>query len=154
MEEGKKEKSFYKKWWFWVIVIIVCVLLCIITVSYLKNKETEKVQSKIGEGASDYISGIDNAQSHIDEFSYNYETGEVEYKPSKITLEIYNRIKEGTTQEEVISILGKHEKKSEGENTYMLEWGNSYAPINNGYWIQIVFDTNKKVLSKYQTGLE
>lgn len=147
-------KDLIKKRWFLGIVIIVCVLLCIIIVFYLKNKETEKVQSKTGEGASDYISGIDNTKSHIDEFSYNYKTGEVEYKPSKITLEMYNRIKEGTTQEEVISILGKYEKKSEGENTYMLEWGNSYAPINNGHWIQIVFDTNKKVFSKYQTGLE
>ena len=95
----------------------------------------------------------ENTKSHLDDFSYNYETGDVEYHPN-ITLEMYDRIKEEMTQEAVVAILGKHENKLDGENTYMLEWGNSYSPITGGYWIQIVFDQNEKVLSKSQTGLK
>lgn len=145
-------KNIIKKWWFWIIAICICMLIYIITVSCLKNKETEKVQSKIGEGASDYISGIDNAQSHIDEFSYNYETGKVEYKPSNTTLEMYNRIKEGMKQEEVVSILGEYETKLDGENTYLLQWGESN--MSKGYWISIVFNEDGTVSSKSQLGLK
>ncbi len=145
-------KNLLKKCWFLGIVATICILLCIIIISYLKDKETEKTQSKIGEGASDYISGIDNAQSHIDEFSYNYQTGKVEYKPSDITLEMYNRIKEGMTQEEVISILGKYETKLDGENTYLLQWGESN--MSKGYWISIVFNKDETVSSKSQLGLK
>lgn len=148
-------KNLIKKWWFWGIIIVICILSYILISKHIENKKLEKTFENMGKGASDFITDIDNSESHIDEFSYNYETGEVEYKPSNITLEMYNRIKEGMTQEEVISILGKYETKSEGENTYVLEWGNSYAPINNGYWLQIVFDTtHQNVLNTYQVGLK
>ncbi len=148
-------KNIIKKWWFWVIFIIICILCYVFTLHYLDNKKIKKSVSNIGNGASDFIEGVDNAQSHLDEFSYNYDTGEVEYKPSKITLEMYNRIEEGMSQDEVVSILGKYEDMLNGENTYILEWGNEYSPVHNGYWIQITFNVNEKnVLKKYQIGLE
>lgn len=40
--------------------------------------------------------GIDKADSHSDEFTYNNETGEVEYHP-EITLDKYEQIEEGMT---------------------------------------------------------
>lgn len=144
-------KDLIKKWWFWIIAICICVFICMIIVSYLENKKSESVQSKIGGEASDYISGINNAQSHIDEFSYNYGTGEVEYKASKITLEMYNRIKEGMNEKEVIQILGNGEKM-EGDNTYILSWGD--INMSNEFSIQIVFNKDKTVLSKSQIGLK
>lgn len=152
--EETEKKSIYKNWWFGVILIIICILIFIAISFYIKNRQTEEKLKRIGEEATDFISSIDNAQSHLNEFSYNYQTGEVEYEPSRITLETYNRIKEGMLEDEVISILGKYENKLNRENTYMLEWGNSYAPITDGHWIQIVFDMNKKVSSKHQMGLK
>lgn len=147
-------KNIKKKWYFWLITLIF-VICIVISINYImEQKELKQTAKNIGRGASDYINGIENANSHLNEFSYNYETGKVEYKPSEINLEMYNRIKKEMTQEDVVSILGNYDNKLDGENTYMLEWGNSYAPINNGYWIQIVFDMNKKVLSMYQMGLK
>ena len=53
--------------------------------------------------------GIDKADSHSDEFTYNNETGEVEYHP-EITLDKYEQIEEGMTEETVTSILGEGKK--------------------------------------------
>ena len=147
-------RDILKKWWFWVVLVIV--IICIVfSIKYIiEQKELKQTAENIGRGASNYINGIENANSHLNEFSYNYETGKVEYKPSEINSEMYNRIKKEMTQEEVVSILGNYDNKLDGENTYVLEWGNSYEPINNGYWIQIVFDMNKKVSSMYQMGLK
>lgn len=148
-------KDIIKKWWFWAIFVIICILCYVFSLYYLENKKIKESVSNMGNSASEFTKGIDNAQSHLDEFSYNYGTGEVEYKPSKITLEMYNRIEEGMSQEEVILILGQYEDVLNGENTYILEWGNEYSPVYNGYWIQITFDANEKnVLNKYQIGLE
>ena len=146
-------RDILKKWWFWVVLVIV--IICIVfSIKYIiEQKELKQTAENIGRGASNYINGIENANSHLNEFSYNYETGKVEYKPSEINSEMY-RIKKEMTQEEVVSILGNYDNKLDGENTYVLEWGNSYEPINNGYWIQIVFDMNKKVSSMYQMGLK
>ena len=147
-------KELIKKWWFWVIIAIVCVLLIYLTIFFTEKKKTKDSLSVIGNSVSNYISDTNEVQSHIDEFSYNYETKEVEYKPSKVTMEMYDRIEEKMNQDDVISILGKYEDRLEEENTYILEWGNSYSPIYGGYWIQIVFDNSKKVIRKYQTGLK
>ena len=106
----------------------------------------------MGEGFSDYYDNKKNITSHLNEFTYNYETNESEYKPKIITLEIYNRIKEGMTQEEVILNLGKYDNKLNGENTYMLEWGNSN--MSKGYWISIIFNKEGTVVSKSQIGLK
>lgn len=148
-------ESIIKKWWFWVILITICILCYVFISHYLENKEINESVSNIGKGASDFMEGVNNAQSHLNEFSYNYNTGEVEYKPFKITLEMYNRIEEGMSQDKVISILGQYEDILNGENTYILEWGNQYSPVYDGHWIQITFNANeKKVLKKYQIGLE
>lgn len=145
-------KNVVKKWWFWGGIIVICILSYILISKHIENKKLEQTFENMGKGANDFITGIDNSQSHIDEFSYNYETGEVEYKPSNITLEMYNRIKEGMTQKEIISILGKYETKSEGENTYLLQWGESN--MSKGYWISIVFNKDGTVASKSQLGLK
>lgn len=148
-------KNIVKKWWFWTIVLIICIATYMLISSYIENKKLNEAASNIGKGASDFLEGIENGESHIDEFSYNYQTGEVEYKPLKITSEMYNRIEEGMSEDEVVSILGKYEDIFNGENTYILEWGNEYSPVYGGYWIQITFDNNEKqVLKKHQYGLE
>lgn len=153
MEENKKENALYKKWWFWLIIVI---LILIIIFSILKIKEQRMLNRKmetVAESASNFISSTKDVKSHLDEFSYNYETGQTEYKPL-ITIEKYNNIKEGMNEEEVVLLLGNYDKKSDGENTYMLEWGNAYSPAYNGYWIQIVFDMRNRVSRKYQVGLK
>lgn len=146
-------KKLIKKWWFWIITLVIFLILYIIISNYIENKELKDAMSNIGEGASDFIEGINNAESQLDKFSYNYETGEVEYKPKKITLEMYNRIKEGMNQEDVVLNLGKYDNKMTGDNTYMLEWGD--AEMKKGYWISIIFskDTNT-ICNKYQIGLK
>ena len=143
-------KKLIKKWWFWIITLEICLILYIIISNYIENRELKDSMSNIGEGASEFIEGINNAESHLDEFSYNYETGEVEYRPKKITLEMYNRIKEGMNQEDVVLNLGKYDNKMTGDNTYILEWGD--AEMKKGYWISIVFnkDTNT-VFNKINT---
>lgn len=148
-------KSTIKKWWFWTIILIICIILYVAISFYMENKRLKESITNIGDGASDFIEGINNAQSHVNEFYYNNTTGEAEYKPSKITLEMYDKIQEGMSQEEVVLILGQYEDILNGENTYTLEWGNEYSPMYDGYWIQITFDINKKeTLKKHQFGLK
>lgn len=151
--KGKRIKNnkLYKKIPFWLIIIII--ILLIIIISYIKKqKEIEK--SIINTlSASDFIAGIENAKSHIDEFSYNNTTGKTEYIPKKITLEMYNRIREDMNEDDVICILGSNEvEKLEAENTYILTWGD--MEMKKGYWIQIIFDKDKKVVSKSEIGLK
>ncbi len=147
-------KKIIKKWWFWVIVACVVILLYILVSNYTENKKVEDTFKNIGKSASNFVAGSENTKSHINEFSYNYSTGKVEYKPEKITLEMYNRIKKEMTIDEVISILGDYDNKLDGENTYLVEWGSMDAPKNNGYWIQIVFNKDEKVLNTSQLGLK
>lgn len=145
-------KNLVKKWWLWGILIIVVVILFVLISNYIENKKIKKTFDNIGNSSTDFISGIDNANSNLNEFTYNYNTGEVEYKISKITLEMYNRIEEGMRQEELISILGKYENKLDGENTYILDWGDSN--MSKGYWIRVIFSKDGNVISKSQIGLK
>lgn len=152
MEE--KEKTFYKKWWFWIIVIaLVVIIVLIIFFKYRENKKIEEKIENIGKGASDYLEGIENANSHLNEFTYNYATGEVEYKP-QITLEKYNQIENGMTEEVVISILGNGEKMQQEESKgFLMAWGELNLNNYPYYWIQIIFNSSGEVTSKYQLGL-
>lgn len=77
----ESEKKLYQKWWFWILIIIILISICLGINSYIENKKLEETFSNIGNSASDYIKGIDNAQSHLNEFSYNYNTGTVDYNP-------------------------------------------------------------------------
>jgi len=147
-------KEIIKKWWFWVVILLICIICYTIISSYIENKKQEKKWNAMAEGFSSYFSDIDNAESQLDKFSYNYETGKVDYKSSKITLEKYNKIEKGMTEDEVIINLGSYDNKLNGENTYTLEWGNSYSPLYDGYWVQITFNTKGNVLNKNQVGLE
>ena len=147
-------KDLVKKWWFWAIVLIIFIVIYILISSFIKNKRQNETINNIGKGASDFLEGINNSESHIDDFFYNYETGKVEYKPLEITLEMYNCIKDGMKEDDVIAIMGKYERKLDGENTYLLEWGNSNLSKDSKYWMQIIFDKNKTVLSKSQIGLK
>lgn len=150
----KEKKPIFKKWWFWLIFAIILITIILVVGKVREERELDKTMQTIGNSASDYMKGIDNAKSHLDEFSYNNATGKVDYKP-KITLEAYNKIKEGMTQEEIVEILGEQENRLEGENTYILEWGDSYKPVTGGYWIQIVFDNKtNKVTNMSQVGLQ
>ena len=136
-----------------IIVIIGLVVYLVVNKIYREN-ETTKAMKNIGETAKDYVEGIKNAESHLNEFPYNNETGQVEYHP-KITLEAYNRIKEEMTKEEVVAILGKEDNiiKNDNSNSYIVEYGESY--LTKGYWVQIIIDKEtNKVLKKYQVGLE
>lgn len=132
-------KNILRKWWFWIIVLIICSITYIVISSFVEGKKVKESISNIGNSASNFIDRVDNAQTHIDEFSYNNKTGKVEYRASKITLEMYNKIEEGMSQDKVISILGQYEDILNGENTYILEWGNEYSVVYDGYWISFYF---------------
>lgn len=148
-------KTIAKKWWIFLYFLIVIIILAICWKAHIEKKEVEKTVSNIGKSATDFLNDTDNAESHLEEFSNNYKDEVVEYKPSKITLDKYETIKEDMEEEEVISILGQYDKRNDGENTFLLEWGNSYSPVYDGYWIQIIFNNkDKKVLSKSQIGLK
>lgn len=152
-KHGKKEKKpIYKKWWFWLIILVI-IIIFIVIIKWLENKALETSFENIGEGATNFIEGINDADSHLDEFTYNYETGKVEYKP-QITIEKYNQIKEGMTQDEVINILGDGEKiQSEGSVGFLMTWGDLNLSNPPHYSIHITFDSYGKVSSKNQLGL-
>lgn len=105
-DEKNNKKPIYKEWWFWTVILIVCVLLYIVISSYIENKKQEKKWEAMAEGFSSYFSDIDNAESQLDKFSYNYETGEVDYNESKTWLEKYDSITIGMERRNVEEILG------------------------------------------------
>lgn len=136
----------------YILIFAVIFLFIVIAIFVNSNNKTQNNLSSMGSAASDYTNGIDNAQSHLSEFTYDSTSGTVNYTPSNITLEMYNRINNGMSKNDVISILGDGEKM-EGENTYFISWGTS--DMSKGYWIQIVFDSStNNVISKSQIGLK
>ena len=138
-----------KKYLFIIAIIIIFIAIAIFVNS---NNTTQDKFSSMGSRASDYINEIDNAQSHLNEFTYDSSSGLVNYTPNNITLEMYNRINSGMNEKDVINILGTGEK-TEGESTYFMSWGESN--MSKGYLIQIVFDSSSKnVISKSQIGLK
>ena len=66
-----------------LIFILVCIviILAIVIPNIIEKNKIQKTFETMGEGASEFIEGINNAKSHLDEFTYNNETGEVEYHP-------------------------------------------------------------------------
>ena len=139
-----------------IIAIVLSVATIIGTIIYIKineNKDTKEAFENMGDAATDFITGIDTANSHLNDFEYNYETGEVEYNKKKLTLENYNKIKIGMLEAEVEEILGKGEKLFPTEtNTYLINWIDENDTFCR---IQIVFDKDTKtVLTMSQVGLE
>lgn len=139
-----------------ITAIILSIAVIIGTIIYFKineNKDTKEAFESMGNAATDFITGIDTANSHLNDFEYNYETGEVEYNKKKLTLENYNKIKIGMSEAEVKEILGEGEKLSPIEaNTYLINWIDENDTFCR---IQIVFEKNTKtVLNIYQIGLE
>lgn len=120
-----------------LIVLFVIVIICLIAFVFTRPRKTNEPS--------------ENIKSHINEFIYNNETGNVEYKP-ETTIEAYNKIQKGMTEKEVISILGTYDEKSKGDNSYMIAYGK--INMSNGYRIQIILDNKSQtVISKSQIGL-
>lgn len=146
-------KSFYKKWWFWGIIIVIFIILCILISLHMENRKQERKWEAMAEGFSSYFSDIDNAESQLDKFSYNYEKGEVEYNESKTWLEKYNLITIGMERKNVEEILGKgYENYGIDENESYLSWGEKDG-LEKGQVITIRF-YNDKVENKTQLGLK
>ena len=147
-------KNIIKKWWFWITIACVILVVVLGMMKFKEQKQLEDTYKTIGESASDFYTGIEKADTHLDEFTYNYETGEVEYHPP-ITLEKYDSIKEGMTEKQVISILGNGEKlQPEGSIGFLMTWGELEIWEPPYYRIQIKFDSSGEVVSKSQMGLE
>lgn len=144
-----KTNKIYKSKWLWIVIISITIIT-IFVIIYNKNKKEEAKAKAFTEGFKSFNEGIQNSEGYLDDFSYNYNTGEVEYIPKTITLEMYNRIKNGMTEKEVISVLGKGEKLNpKNSNTYMIMWGKS------GSVIQITFDKKTNtVIYANQVGLK
>jgi len=107
----------------------------------------------IAKGFEEYYQQKENTTSHLNDFSYNYETGEVEYKHSTITLEMYNRIQEGMERKKVEDILGKgRETPGIDEKSYYLNWGLTEGLKDNQ--VIVIEFYNDKVTGKTQLGLD
>ena len=78
---NQSERKLYQNWWFWLWIIIIFISICFGINSYIENKKLEEAFSHIGNSASNFITDIDNAPSHLNEFSYNNITGTVDYNP-------------------------------------------------------------------------
>lgn len=147
-------KKIIKKWWFWLIVIVLLISIILIIKEYREQKKIKETMKTIGESALDYYNGIQTAEGYGQYFTYNYETGEVEYHPP-ITIEKYDEVREGMTEKEVISILGNGEKlQPEGANGFLMTWGDLNLTKYPYYRIQIVFNASGVVENKSQMGLK
>lgn len=148
-------KNLIKKWWFWAIIVTVIIASSTIILQCINKKKIEDNLANIGKEMTDFYSGIENANTHINEFTYNYETGQVEYKPVTITLEMYNRINNGMTEKEVINILGNGEKlQPEKSAGFLINWGKLEIWEYPYFNIQINFNSSGEVISKSQLGLK
>jgi len=150
-------KKVIKKWWFWLIIIIViiAIIVGVCIKQYLENKELERKFEKMGEGASDFYKETQEAEGYLDNFTYNYSTGEVEYNPEKNDswLEKYNSINKGMTVEQVVEILGEgYIAPVIDEITYFMNWGEKEG-LAEGQIITIQFN-NEMVYLKTHIGLE
>lgn len=148
MKENVKNPV-YKREWFWLIIVII-VIAIIVGIKYYNDKKEEEKWEAFAEGMTSYYEGIEDAEGYLDDFSYNYITEEVEYNPKTITLEMFNRIQKGMTEEEVIEILGIGEKITTDElSTYIINWEKSNSMV------QICFDKeDNKVIYANQVGLK
>ena len=147
-------KNIIKKWWFWLTVIIALIGIGVFINEYKENKELERKFEIMGTAATEFYNELQNAKGYSDYIIYNYETNEVEYHPP-ITIKTYNRIEEGMTEKEVISIIGNGEKlQPEGSIGFLMTWGDLDLSKSPYYIIQITFDEDGKVKSKSQVGLE
>lgn len=66
-----------------IIFLVICliIILAIVIPGIIEENKTKESFKNMGNGAKDYYEGINNAHSHIDEFTYNRNTGVVEYHP-------------------------------------------------------------------------
>lgn len=148
----EKKHEFYKRWWFWVIIVLIIVVIGIVAWKVQEEIKLKKTFENIGKGFKQYYQEKENTTSYLNDFSYNNETGEVEYKPSTITLDIYNKIIEGMERKEVEKILGKgRETPGIDEKNYYLNWGLTEG-LKEDQVIVIEF-YNDKVERKTQLGL-
>lgn len=122
-------KDLVKKWWFWVIIIIVLLA--------------------IGGSASNQDTNVKTSNDNIT----NATTPE---KPTttKVTLEQYNKIKNGMTYDEVVAIFGDKENSSSESEIAQIKTEIKTWNGNGTFSVVTIGFTNGKVSSKAQTGLE
>ena len=148
-------KEIIKKWWFWLIIIVLILCAVIGIREYKENKEIETKFKAMAEGMTEYYESVKKTESHLDEFTYNYTTGEVEYNPENngSWLEKYNSINKGMTVEQVVEILGEgYIAPVIDEITYFMNWGEKEG-LEKGQIITIQFN-NEIVYLKTHIGLE
>ena len=151
--EEKKSFKLYQKWWFWVIIVLIIVVIGIVAWKIQEEIKLKKTFENIGKGFKQYYQEKENTASYLNDFSYNNETGEVEYKPSTITLDIYNKIIEGMERKEVEDILGKgRETQKKKKKNYYLNWGLTEGLKDNQ--VIVIEFYNDKVTGKTQLELE
>lgn len=76
-------KEIIKKWWFWLIIVTLVLCAIIGIIKYKEKKEIEAKFEAMAEGMADYYKGLKNAETHLDEFTYNYATGQVDYNSKR-----------------------------------------------------------------------
>lgn len=152
MEEKNKLKL-YKEWWFWLIIALIIIIIGFVVYKIQEEIRLTNSFKNIAKGFEEYYQQKENTTSHLNDFSYNYETGEVEYTPSNITIEMYNKIKEGMERKKVEEILGKgRETPNIEEQSYYLNWGVEEGLKENQ--VIVIEFYNNKVTGKTQLGLD
>lgn len=146
-------KNIMKKWWFWTIITCIIFVVVAVFIKFKEQRKLEETAKKIGESASDFYTGIQEADTHLDEFTYNYETGEVEYKTDTSWLDKYELIRVGMSREEVEQILGEGFKTPDIEDeSFYLNWGEGQG-LDKGQVITVHF-TNNRVTNKTKLNIE
>lgn len=113
----EKKKPIYKELWVWIVMCLLVLGIALIINSYIENKKIEDKFKNIGNGVSSFYNGINNAKSHLSEFSYNSLTGEVDYNPS--TFETVTQ-SENINQLTAVDILIKLKEKNSNIGKYVV----------------------------------
>lgn len=151
MEEKKK---IYKKWWFWVIIAVIIGIVIIGIKEYISYKKVQEGVDNFSNSMTNYANGFIEAEGYLDEFNETLETNEIEYT-SIITLEKFDLIQNGMTEDEVTRILGEGEKSQpEGNYGFMISYGDLYLSNPPYYAVQIIFNSSSQVINKMQIGLK
>lgn len=132
-----EKKPIYKKWWFWLIIVII-----VIAIIGGVQRETTDTSTE----------PTTNKQTATTE--ENTQTNTEVSKDVKVTLEQYNKIEDGMTYDEVITIFGGKETSSSesevaGIKSQIMTWNG-----NGDFSIVSIGFIDGEVSSKSQTGLE
>ena len=136
-----EKKPIYKRWWFWLIIVIIIIAIIGGSQGEIGTTNTSTTENNT------VTTTEESAETDTQTTSENSED-------VKVTLEQYNKIEDGMTYDEVVSIFGGKETSSSesevaGIKSQIMTWNG-----NGNFSVVSIGFTDGKVSSKSQTGLE